>query len=124
MPILHYTYQEGESSKTEESIIDMANHTIFAGINYGFLDNWNVNLSTNYIGIRERLSGDIRKNIDGFVLLNLSIQKKEIFKNFDVQISAYNLLDSNFIVPDVTGKIYNDYPLEGINFMAEIRYKF
>jgi len=119
-----YTYQKGINTKTDENIIGMANHTAFAGINYGFSNNLNISLYANYIGIRERASIDTRENLDGFTLLNLSIQKKELFKNFNVQISAYNLLDSDFRVPDVSGKIYNDYPLEGINFFAEISYKF
>jgi len=121
---LTYTYQEGKNNETKENIIGMANHTIFGGINYGFSKNWNALLYASYIGIRERASFDTRYNLDGFVLLNLSIKKKNLFKNFDIQFTGYNLLDSDFVVPDVSGQLPNDYPLEGINFLAEITYKF
>ena len=119
-----YTYQKGEKSETNDALIGMANQTAYAGINYKGTKGFNINLMANYIGVRQRSIVDTRTELNGFTLLNLSIFKKDIINNFDVQISGFNLLDSDHRVPDINGIIYNDYPLEGINFLAEITYKF
>lgn len=121
---LSYAFQKGVNSKTNEDIVGMANHTAFGGINHNLTKNWNINLNANYIGARKRATNDTRETLNGFTLLNLSILKKNIINNLDIQISGYNLLNSDFRVPDNSGLIYNDYPLQGISFFGEIRYKF
>jgi len=90
-------------------------------------EGWRVNLRGNWVMDRNRLSGDVRPDIDDYVLFDLSARK--IFDNsFELALTVNNLLDEDAREPspnsDPMPFIPNDLPLSGRALLGEIRYKF
>ena len=88
---------------------------------------WRVNLRANWVMDRNRLSGDVRPDIDDYVLFDLSL-RNVINNAFEVALTVNNLFDEDAREPspnsDPMPFIPNDLPLSGRAVLGEIRYKF
>ena len=88
---------------------------------------WRVNLRGNWVMDRNRLSDDMRPDIDDYALFDLSVRK--IFHNtFELALTVNNLFDEDAREPspnsDPMPFIPNDLPLSGRALLGEIRYNF
>ncbi len=105
------------------------------GLNYDFIKKIIANATINYIGERKRseklcydgsdvVGIDQRDNLDGVFLVNASLLFNNFWKGLEIQISGYNILDADYIVPEPEGKVANDLPMAGSSFMATVAYAF
>jgi len=89
----------------------------------------------NYVGEKKRSEEkiwngeslelfDSRPSVDPCLLMNFSITVQNIIKNTEIQLTAYNILDSDHRDPDPDGKIKNDMPREARNFQVRLSYVF
>ncbi|MBN2381635.1 TonB-dependent receptor [bacterium] len=108
------------------------------GINYDLTKNIETNFAINYIGPRKRseektfdengnlIQVDQRDDIDSLVLgtLSFTLGNFDFFKNFECQLSVYNIFDQDHRDPDASASLENDVPRPGRNFYARISYFF
>jgi len=118
----NYSYQHSEDAETKDRIANAPVHQVFSQLQYRTNKNWNTNLQYFYIGKRYRDTTDTRANVDANHLVNLTIQRKNIFKNLDILLSARNLFDEEYFEP--SDIIEKDYPMPGRSIFAELRYMF
>ena len=88
---------------------------------------WRVNLRGNWVMDRNRLSDDLRPDIDDYALFDLSARK--IFNDsLELALTMNNLFDEDAREPspnsDPMPFIPNDLPLSGRAVLGEIRYRF
>jgi len=119
----NYAYQNSKDSNTKERVANAPVHQAYAQLQYQPKINWNANMQYFYIGKRYRESTDIRDDIESDNLVNLTIERKNIFEGLDTLISVRNLLDEDHIEPSSIS-IPNDYPMQGRYLFAELRYSF
>jgi len=88
---------------------------------------WRVNMRANWVMDRNRLSGDVRPDIDDYVLFDLSL-RKVMSNSFEFALTVNNLFDEDAREPspnsDPKPFIPNDLPLSGRALLGEIRYSF
>ncbi len=119
----NYAYQHSEYSDTNERVANAPVHQGFAQLQYKPIQNWNINTQYFYIGKRYRDSLDTRDALDSDSLLNVTIERTDIFKGLDALVSARNLFDTDHREPS-SSSVPNDYPMQGRYIFAELRYHF
>ncbi len=123
----HYTWQKAESSESGKVIWNiprqkgtlMANHQIKPWLN--------LYADLHFQAGFKRQEGDTRPDIDDFGVVNLCLLASDLWPalhNPEVRIAVYNLLDEEYRYPISKETIPDDHPMPGIQFMAELRYRF
>ncbi|MDG1494924.1 MAG: TonB-dependent receptor [Porticoccaceae bacterium] len=88
---------------------------------------WRVNLRANWVMDRNRLSDDVRPDIDDYALFDLSV-RKTLANSLEFALTANNLFDEDAREPspnsDPMPFIPNDLPLSGRALLGEVRYNF
>ena len=88
---------------------------------------WRVNLRGNWVMDRNRLSDDLRPDVDDYALFDLSL-RKTMDNALEFALTVNNLFDEDAREPspnsDPMPFIPNDLPLSGRAVLGEIRYKF
>jgi len=119
----NYAYVKAEHADTKNKVEDIAPHQVFAEVEYKPSADWNVNTQYFYYSKRYRVDTDSRDALGADSIVNLAITKDNIIKGLDLTIAARNLFDSDYREPS-DGKIAQDYPMQGLNVFAELKYRF
>jgi outer membrane receptor protein involved in Fe transport len=137
---LNFTYQDVENV-THNTITSPTGASYIIGnigLNYAFTKNIEIHFALNYIGPRKRseemvfdengdlVQGDQRDEIDSLFLGNVSVTFGDFnfLKNFECQLSVYNIFDQDHRDPDPSGSLENDVPRPGINYGVRLSYFF
>ncbi len=91
----NYALQDTEDTRTRNHLPDVPVHSGNIGINAGFWEYANVNLTTLLSGPRPREDGDTRRDIPAQALANLTLIGKNLVDNFEVRGSVFNLFDKS-----------------------------
>jgi len=119
----NYAYVHAEYADTKRKVEDVAPHQVFTQLEYKPTQEWSVNAQYFYFSKRYRVEADTREALDEDSLVHLTLSRKNILEGLDALVSARNLFDSDYREPS-DGKIAEDYPMEGLNVFAELRYRF
>ena len=123
---INYTYQKSESDINNNGNLittpNIPNHKANFVLNILPISNVNFSLTLNYIGKRSRSEVDLRGPIESYLFASSTIVLSEIFKNFSLSGSVYNIFDSNYFDSGHAKFIPNDYPRPGRNFLLRVNY--
>ncbi|MDX2480569.1 MAG: TonB-dependent receptor [Desulfuromusa sp.] len=119
----NYAWQHSEDTDTDQQVADVPVHQIYLDANWQFAPQWFLNTQLSWIGERKRATDDPRENLNSYTLVHLNLSRKNIYNHWDFSLAFKNLFDENATEPSKI-TIYDDYPLEGRNVWAEIRYRF
>lgn len=118
-------YQRSTDEDTDEVVPEAPELQFYANAHWLFLPDWSLDGQYFWIGGRHRDSDDIRPDVEDYDLVNLTLRRKNIFKNWEAAVSIRNLLDNDVREPSpVPGVIPYDYPMESRMLWAEIRMHF
>jgi len=123
---LTYTYQNPEDGDGN-SLPDVPKHRATASINIGLNDYLTAHTDVLWTGSRQRQSGDSRAEVDSHTVVNMALTVENFYKNFEIQLSVFNIFDQDYRDPDTSGAaglIPNDFPREGRTIWGELRYTF
>jgi len=120
---LNYSCQSGRNEATGAILTGMANWRGNAGLDWSSLGRLDLNGALNLVGQRQRAAGDPRPALGGYsvvdVAANLMLQP-----GLDLSLTAHNLLDADQRYPEPYGYVPGDFPGEGRNLQAGLRWKF
>lgn len=117
------SYQRSTDSKTGAVVPDAPAAMLYLNAHWKFLTDWSLDGQYFLVGGRHRAVGDTRPNIKDYDLVNMTVRKKNIMKNWDLAFMVRNLFDKDAREPGPV-TVPNDYPLERRGFRAELRYNF
>jgi len=124
-------YQRSKDKETDEIVPDTPAWQFYADANWNFYPKWSLNCQYFWIAERSRAEGDSRQEIDDYNLVNLTLRRRNIFKNWEAAVSVRNLFDKDARDPSpydptaIGGAfIPGDYPLEGRSIWLELSAKF
>ena len=120
---LNYSSQSGRNEATGESLRGTANWRGNAGCNLDILDRLSVSASLNVVGERERASGDSRPALSGYHVVDMAVTFRPI-PHMELSLTAHNLLDADQRFNDLGRTMPGDFPWEGRNIQAGIRWTF
>ena len=88
---------------------------------------WRVNMQANWVMDRNRMIGDLRPQVDDYLIVDLSV-RKVLTKSFELGFTINNAFDEDAREPSPNSAprpfIPNDLPLSGRTVLGEIRYSF
>ena len=120
-----------QKSKDENLDADAANapeKQLYGRADWDFAEDWNLNLQANWVMGRNRVKGDPRNEIDDYVLVDLTMRRTNLWKNFEAALMVRNLFDEDAREPSPNGDpvpfIPDDLPLAGRSILGELRYQF
>lgn len=92
-------------------------------------DYWTITPELHYLGKRPRDLGDPRDPAQDYTRLDLSLNYRNHYRNWDLSLRARNLLDADIVEPSIGNNsisggaaLANDIPMEGRSLMLEFRY--
>lgn len=116
-------YQKSEDADSGETIHDAPRWQAYLNAHWRFLPDWSLDGQYFWIGGRERAAADFREDIKDNNLVNVTIRRNHIFRNWEFALAVRNLFDEDLREPGPS-VILNDYPMEERSFWAEIRFRF
>lgn len=129
--LANYSFQQATDELTDHDVGYYPRHAAYLRADWLVIPNWYLDLSTKWIGERQREWGDPRAPLAGYTLVNLTLRYKDIrHGRTNLAFGIRNLLDTDAreptLGPDPTGLIGlpHDLPLAGRNYFLELRYRF
>lgn len=122
--LANYTYVKAVDKVLNEDLADIAQHK--GNIMFNYKINKYLN-SFNHLflkGKTKRASADTRSDLTSYAIFNTSFIFKNFYDNLECNIAINNLFDKKYYHPSRIGLIDDDYEQPGINFMAELSYRF
>lgn len=119
---MSYTYLSAKN-QLNENIAKIPNSMAFIGINWQVSNDWLWNIDAKWLDQRFWATGDARKPLNGYTLINSKLTRKNMIKGVDVALIIKNLLDNDAREPSNTS-IPDDYPLAGRQLLLETSYNF
>lgn len=120
----NFALQHSEDVDTEERIANVPSYqqTLFA--DWKFLPNWNLHPQINWVGGYKREETDTRPELDDYLIVDLTVSRKQIAEHWDFTLAARNLFDEDAKEPSDGVNLLEDFPLEGRSLWAELSYRF
>jgi outer membrane receptor for ferrienterochelin and colicins len=124
---VNYTFLQLDprSDSNDSFVVGAPQHDIFTQINWAFIKDWHVNLSSDWILGRQRATSDRRAAIDDYVLVNLALRRDNLLDGLGLTFKVNNLFDVEASHPSINGTaVPYDYPIAGIAFMGQVEMSF
>jgi outer membrane receptor protein involved in Fe transport len=121
--LTNYTYQKtiNEETNIQQSLIPK--QQFYFDARWKFLPHWTASTQLNWVGDRKRAAGDARSEIDDYTLVNLTLRRTNIAKNWEIAAAIKNVFNEDNYEPS-SGAIADDYPMNERSAFVEIRYNF
>lgn len=128
----NYAWQDAEDEATGNDIPSAPQQQIYLNTNFEINKDTNISGIVNWVADRERVSTDMRSEIDDFATVDVVIRRSNLFDAFSVAINAKNIFDESVDEPSVGSnpvlfpntEVPGDYPMEGRSVHVEIGYAF
>ncbi|MFC1684164.1 TonB-dependent receptor plug domain-containing protein [Pseudomonadota bacterium] len=120
-----YAYQYSEDKEADHVSAGAPNHQITLRADWEFEPDWHLNSQANWVGKRNRAAGDPRSDLDGYVMLGMTLRYRKANSPWEVAVAGRNLFNTD-ARESTTGDqaifLPDDLPLAGRNFFVELRY--
>ncbi len=113
-------YQRSRDKTTKDIIANAPGLQWYLNANWQFQPDWFLDGQFYWIGDRHRASGDSRPDIADYQLVNLTVRRRNIARQFDMAIGVRNLFNEDVREPSQPA-VTNDYPMEGRSVFCELR---
>lgn len=117
----NYAWQDTKDIDTNTSVADAPGQQFMLNMNWEFKANWFINGQLNRVVDRRRALEDPRGSIKDYTLINLTLHKKNVFRDLNASLSLRNLTDEDAREPS-SGEIAEDYPMEARSIWIELQY--
>jgi iron complex outermembrane receptor protein len=124
----NYAFQDSEDEQTNSDVANAPQHQFYLQANYELSHNWSLNSQLNYVIDRKRASDDVRKKIDDYATIDLTLRRTRLPYGMSAAVSIRNLTNETVLEPSlynalspVSVSIPGDLPQAGRSVFAEIR---
>jgi len=118
----NFAWQHSESKDNgHHRIADAPGRQFHLSGDWRFRPDWLLNTQLDWIGSRKRTSTDSRDKVDSYSLVNLTLRRANVARNWEFAASVRNLFDTETHEPS-TASTPSDYPMPGRSAFVEVRY--
>jgi outer membrane receptor for ferrienterochelin and colicins len=117
-----YAYRWTKNETTKTSVKNVPIHIAHAMFDWAFFKYFYLNSEIFIVADTPRELGDAREKVKDYQVVNSSFGYK-ISQHFETSISARNLFDVKYYHPSDANPV-GDYPIEGFNIFATLKYRF
>ncbi|MFT4924854.1 MAG: outer membrane receptor for ferrienterochelin and colicins [Phenylobacterium sp.] len=104
-------------------VADVPKQMGYLSINWGINQHWNGFIDSKWVAERMRASSDLRPKIDNYLHCSARLAHKNLFPGLTLALIAKNLFNEDARAPS-DGRIADDYPLAGRQWLFELNYVF
>ena len=129
--IANYALQKSEDTTLNKQAARAPEQQAYLRANWRFKQNWALTGELHWVAERNREPADPRQDIDDFTLVNLNLERNNLFmEQLDFGLRVRNLLNQNASEPSPTeavpggSLIPDDFPLEGRSVYLTARLRF
>ena len=119
----NFAFQRSKDKETGEIVPEAPGMKFYANADWKFMPYWSLDAQYFWVGDRHRAASDVRPGISDYDLVNLTLRRKNVAKHLDFALAVRTLFDRDAREPSLPS-LPKDYPLEGRNYWAELRYSF
>lgn len=120
--VANYSLQDS-TNKSGFEVADAPREQFKAGVNYSLFSDWWLSSQIYRIADRPRANGDQRDDIEDYTLVNLSLNRKNIWHDVSLSLQVKNVFDTDAKEPS-SPTIPKDYPLESRSLWVGLKYEF
>ncbi|MEE9425892.1 MAG: TonB-dependent receptor [Methylococcales bacterium] len=120
----NYAWQHSKNKQTNKRVAGVPQHQIYFALNWNFLPHWLLQNQVTWVGKRSRAARDIRSELDDYALVDLTLQRKNVFKHLDVSASVRNVFNNRDAREPAGMTLIDDIPLNGRSFYLEMNVHF
>lgn len=128
----NFSWQKSTDENLDADAAYSPEKQFYLSANWNLAESWNLNMQANWVMDRNRAAGvgDLRSDVDDYVLVDLTLRRKSLWEHVDMALMVKNLFDEDAREPSLAGgvvgppPIQDDLPLPGQTVMGEIRYNF
>ena len=124
----NFALQESTNETLNEDAANSPEKQLYLESEWEFMSRSYINLRANWVVDRNREVGDVRNDIDDYVLVDLGLRRSQLSRGFEVGLYLKNLFDEDAREPSPNAlpapSIPHDLPLPGRTLMGEVRYHF
>jgi len=127
------TYVEAKDKSNNEPVADVAKVMANMGVTYKFRPEYIVAVQYRYVGKRARAPADMREDLDGYDIVDVTATAKHFFVDgMSLRLGVKNLFDEDVRYPaplvNFAGSVLpayeEDYPRPGREYWVQADYKF
>lgn len=120
----NFTYQNPIDRRTGNTLHDVPKVLVNLGGTLGLGKYLYVSPTVNFRGQRSRMAGDPRPDVEGYGLLDITLQAKNLWETLEIAAIVQNALDTQYFDPSPYGGVPGDYPRAGRRVFLRASYKF
>ncbi len=129
----NFAWQKSTDETSDKDAANAPEKQFYLRANWEFQHDWNLNVQSNWVMDRNREAMDPRSDIDDYVVVDLTLRRKNLWRNWEAALLIKNLFDEDArepsplsILPNGTPVAFipDDLPLAGRSVLGELRYKF
>lgn len=96
---------------------------LFGRADWRFDPSWQVGATVNHVADREREPGDTRPQLADYTTTDLSLQRENLFGNWELRATVLNLFDRDVREPSIApGNIRFDLPMPGRSLSVQLKH--
>lgn len=118
----NFAFQSTKDKTTDRQKEFTPQQQLYFDLRWKVLTDWKLSSQLSWIGNRKREAADTRIKIDDYTLVDLSIRRENLGKNFEAAFVIKNIFDEDAREPTSANTISDDFPLNERRFYAELRY--
>lgn len=118
-----YSWHSATNKQNHTDVADVPRRLGKMNLSYQPVADWHLTSQLFWVADRKRRVIDPRDEINNYTLWNLNIQRNNIAKNVDLNLTFRNLLDDDIREPS-GGEIAEDYPMESRSVWAGLDFTF
>jgi iron complex outermembrane receptor protein len=120
----NYAWQHSKNEQTNKRVAGVPQHQIYFALNWNFLPHWLLQNQVNWVGGRSRAIGDNRSDLDDYALVDLTLQRKNLFKHLNLSASVRNVFNNRDAREPGGAGLIDDIPLNGRSYYLEMSVHF
>ncbi|MEE9412319.1 MAG: TonB-dependent receptor, partial [Methylococcales bacterium] len=122
----NYAWQHSQQklSNQHTHVAGVPEHQIYFALNWNFLPHWLLQNQVNWVGGRDRAEGDNRNELDDYAIVDLTLQRKNLFNHLNVSASVRNVFNNRDAREPAGPTLMDDIPLNGRSFYLEMSVHF
>lgn len=119
----NYAWQSTKNRSTDIDEPLIPEQQLYVDARWQFNADWNLSAQANWIDDRDRVNffTGLREKVDGYSLVNLTLRRTNLLKNWELAASVKNIFDENAVEPS-DGRIADNTPLNERSYFVEARY--
>ena len=126
--LANFAWQKSTNTRLDVASANAPEKQFYLRLDWEVATDTYLNLQSNWVMDRDREISDPRSDIDDYVVFDLTLRRKNIWRSLEAAVIVRNLFDENAREPSPNGfpvpAIPNDLPLAGRSITGELRVRF